>query len=66
MIVEITQEGFLKFSGVFNPIVFENKKGERISVCQRDGGFEILVVNEMQRNSPQRLVTVIEDHPRFF
>ena len=59
MQIEVTQEGFLKFREVFNPIIFENEKGERISVCQSDGGFEVVVVDEMQRTPPQRLVTLV-------
>lgn len=60
MKLEVTQEGFLKFSEVFNPIVFENERGERISVCQSDGGFEVVVVDEMTRTPPQRLIHIIE------
>ena len=60
MKIEVTQEGHLKFSEVFNPIEFENERGERISVCQSDGGFEILVIDEMQRTPPQRLLRIVE------
>ncbi len=60
MIITVTQEGYLKFSEVFNPIIFENERGERISVCQSDGGFEVIVVDEMQRAPPQRLLHIVE------
>ena len=60
MKVEITQEGYLKLSEVFNPIIFENERGERISVCQRDGRFEVAVGDEMERPPPQRLLHIVE------
>ncbi len=59
MNLEITREGHLTFSEVFEPIEFENGRGERISVCQRDGRFEILVVDEHEWRD-ERLLHIID------
>ena len=61
MQMEITQGGFVKLSRVFNPIIFQNERGERVAVCQSDGGFEIKVIDEMQRTPPERLLRIIMD-----
>lgn len=59
MHIEVTDLGGLRLRGVSVPIVFENDIGERISVCQRDGVFEVCVLDEMVRGYPRELVRVV-------
>lgn len=60
MKIDVTSESILKFTEVFIPVIFQNEQGERISICQRDGGFEIVIVDEMQTHLNERnLVEII-------
>lgn len=43
----VTEEGLVKFEQVYNPIVLETDKGETISVCMRDSGFEFCYDGQM-------------------
>lgn len=43
----VTEEGLIKFEQVFNPIVLETEKGETLSICMRDSGFEFSYNGEM-------------------
>jgi len=41
MRVEVTEKGLIRLEEVFVPIQFQSPAGEFISICMRDGGFEI-------------------------
>lgn len=43
----VTEEGLIKFEQVYNPIVLETEKGETLSICMRDSGFEFSYNGEM-------------------
>jgi hypothetical protein len=40
MKVTVNEDFTLKFEEVFNPIELVTSKGEKMSICMRDGGFE--------------------------
>lgn len=60
MNIRVGEDGLVTLSKVFNPIVILNGIGERISICQRDDRFEILVVDEMERADGLRLLHIID------
>ena len=62
MRLNVTKQCEVQLSEVFVPVILGNGTGERIAVCQRDGLFEIKIVNERQRNAGERLVRVIDDN----
>ncbi len=41
MKVEVSEHGGLVLKEVYKGVMFETKEGEKLSVCMRDGGFEI-------------------------
>ena len=57
MELDITARGDLRLKKVFNPIVFETAEGERISVCMRDGGFELAVKDGSVKGTDIDIVT---------
>ena len=46
--IEVTEDYLVKLKDVFNPVVFESKSGETLSVCERDGTFEILTSKKVR------------------
>jgi len=46
MVLEITKDGGLLLKEVFNGVGFETEEGESLSVCMRDGGFEIGIIDK--------------------
>jgi len=57
MEIEVTESYNIKLKEVFFPVVFENDIGERISVCQRDGIFEVAILETVKN---VHLVNVID------
>lgn len=45
MKIEVKEDYGMLFKEVFNIIGFETEEGEKLSVCMRDGGFEIGIGN---------------------
>ena len=41
MKILINEEKLIELKEVYNPIVLNAEKGEKISICMRDGGFEL-------------------------
>lgn len=41
MKVNVTEEGYIRLSDVYNPVVFEAGGTERVALCERDGGIEV-------------------------
>lgn len=40
-IIDLNDERAICFKEVFSGVMFETEEGERLSVCMRDGAFEI-------------------------
>lgn len=47
MKVTVTQEGDIKVTEVFNPLVLETEQGEQMVITMRDTGFEFSYGGEM-------------------
>lgn len=41
MQLDLTENGFIRLTEVYNPIVLKSKGGVKMVVTERDGGFEI-------------------------
>lgn len=41
MQIDVIENGTIRLTQVFSPIVFETIGGEKLTVCMRDGVFEI-------------------------
>lgn len=41
MEIGVSEEGCIRLRKVFDPIVLETESGEKLSVCMRDGGFDL-------------------------
>lgn len=57
MELDITEGGDFRLKKVFNPVVFETDEGERMSVCMRDGGFELSVKDTSVKGADIDIVT---------
>jgi len=42
MVLGTNDKGFIELRKVFNPIILISDTGEKLSICMRDSGFEIL------------------------
>ena len=41
MKMDVADDGTIRLKEVYNSVVFETKEGNQLTVCMRDGGFEI-------------------------
>ena len=57
MKIDITEDRTIRLREVFNSVLFETKEGEKLTVCMRDGGFEIGVKDSVKSEGKEEHFT---------
>ncbi len=45
MEIDVTEDGIIRIQKAYNSVVFKSSEGKEIAICEREGSFEIGVID---------------------
>ena len=55
MKIEVTEDYHYVLKEVFVPVIFKTESGEELSICMRDEGFEITMLNPLVKSEERHV-----------